>query len=295
MGIAKLFEEQGKHRLAANMYSKVLQSQPDHAEAQQRLVAVRGELNLPTTPTPVMVAEASQLAPKKTAEPTVQLTAQAEDSADAENSGPEIASADLEIDAPELDAPTLEENPFEFAGNGEPLPTADSDAFELPIIDPANGSISAPAMPTSATAGLIEKLSSDDAGERLIAAFDLGEMGSSASEAVPKLNELIESEEDAMVRVLLAEAVAKIHVGDEAALGILRASLDVEDDEVQQLAVLAVSDVIENLNDSEADHASESLKSFAPQVKPALKKAMTHDASIVREAAESGFGIIDQE
>ena len=82
-------------------------------------------------------------------------------------------------------APTPEENPFEFAGSGEPLPTAGSDAFELPIIDPADGSIAAPAMPTSATAGLVEKLDSEDAGERLIAAFDLGEMGAAATDAVP--------------------------------------------------------------------------------------------------------------
>lgn len=311
MGIAKLFQQQGQTRLAADMYGRILADHPGHQDAQMRLAELQRQLNSPGGPTPVMLADRTANTPQaadagsgQTPEPSpVQLTGTTEQTDTAP--GPEtISSADLEIantddpepnpfeidEASEFDAPAPVEddiNPFEVADNEADSGSDGDDGFEMPTIEAAGSS--------DRIAELTRQLASDDAGQRLIAAFDLGEIGGEAQAALPVLSELLTTEEDAMVRVLYAEAIAKINVGDASALEVLRASLDNEDDSVTQIAVLAVSDVITDLSDAEDGVGHASLRDFGPQVRDAMEKALDHDATIVRTAARNVVEIIDEQ
>lgn len=258
------------------------------------------------------------------------LPTEPEFTAEAEFTAEDEFAADMEVTAePEFTADTNFTTDTEFA---EPQPedfelpvirptqsvARDTPIFEEPIpvatsdsdsgIDAATGAfdfgstasdaVETPAAPeqielSPELQALVDSLNADDNGSRLIATFDLGELGAAAAPASPILEQKLDQEIDPMVRVLLAEALAKIEPTNQTATMVLTASLASSSDSVHQLAVLAISNLIERLSTSDTEAAQATLKLLAPQVRPSLARAMGHDAAIVRTAARNGFTAIE--
>jgi len=133
--------------------------------------------------------------------------------------------------------------------------------------------------------GLVDR----DASIRVMSAFELGELTSEARPAIPALLDAMTEERNPMVRVLLAEALAKVSSGDERALQVLSNALNQDDSCVRQLAVLAVSEVVTRLAGAQRSKRSEVTNDvwdrFVSEVSSGIRNAMHEESKPIRDAA----------
>lgn len=204
----------------------------------------------------------------------------------------DVAAADLDVEEPatEIEQPVVEVE--EPAAEDEPL-------FEIEPRNPEE-------------IELISSLRHPDAGMRALAAWRLGRLEAPSEDVLFALRNVIAEEENGLVRVRMAEAVAKLDSTDGDPVEWLIELLDDGDWEVRWLAAgtldiaahgpaktLAVWKLSEALiGDEQAkvrQMAALTLGSFgstAESVLPHLREALTDEAADVREAAETALTCI---
>ncbi len=160
---------------------------------------------------------------------------------------------------------------------------------------------------------LIAALRHPDAGLRALAAWRLGRLAAPSEDVLFALRNVVAEEENGLVRVRIAEAVAKIDPQDANAIEWLVEALSDGDWQVRWLAAgtldiaqggpaanLAVWKLSEALISDEHAKVRQmcaltlgSFGSVAGAVKPHLREALTDDEADVREAADAALACID--
>lgn len=190
----------------------------------------------------------------------------------------------------------------------EEIPAATHDSvvaspFDRPLPSPVMPDVEQTPMPDSDEAEwavdshlrvLVDGLSDSDASIRVMAAFELGERTLESQAVIPALLNAMTKEQNPMVRVLLAEALAKISPEDERALQVLSQALNQDDVCVRQLAVLAVSEVVARIADAEGDgqrvDTGDVWDRFVRDVSSGIRNAMHQESKPIRDAARQAGG-----
>lgn len=224
---------------------------------------------------------ASGPTPKPPTAPPIQLTQAEED--------PNAPPALFLQDAPdEPTEPTIEIHERRSASPSSITPSVHPQIQSRP---------NAAAAEDSELARLRRQLDDPDVGARILAAFDLGERGREAEPAIPRLIELVRTEQNEQARVLYAESIAKIRLGDATALIVLSDALNEGSPRVQELALLAVHNVLKEmraaLERGDSVVTRYSLKEFSRRVGPAVRRGMYHESQVIRTVAKDAAAYLE--
>lgn len=159
---------------------------------------------------------------------------------------------------------------------------------------------------------LVEFLSHSDSDVRSLAAFLIGETTWQGASALPSLNRQLQTEEHEVIRITVAEAIAKIDSQSRDAFVVMAECLDSDDVEIRSQAAFAlrvyaaaghpecVGRLADCLSDSDTNvrsMAALSLGDFgttAADAIPALEAALSDDSADVRDAASAALTRIKQ-
>jgi len=238
-------------------------------------------------------------APPSADEPAQPVTS---DTADTDTFEFEIVARDSVVDA-QVDPADETPEPVEQNAIPEPSPEIEIIEIQKPSKQITRGN--------SEEDGWIASLSHPDAGVRALAAWKIGRLVAPSEEAVMALRNVVGDEENALVKVRMAEAVTKIVPDDVDAVELLIGSLSDGNWEVRWLAagsldvaaegpaaMLAVAKLAEALDDEHAkvrQMAALTLGSFgflADGAQPQLRGALDDNDLYVRQAADAALGCI---